>query len=282
MKFSKSLIKQSLYSFLLILGVIALVCYFLNANQLDSNFTVSFQQTIQHLLSFSFWQLFFQNYQTTGQNYTLLLISSSLLFVALFFISYAYFYRFLKIKQLHFLQNFFANLETLPVVTLVLFLQWSFISLHKATGLRLLTTIGTPRQPIFLVPFFILTIFPCIFLINYLTPYIKEAYHSDYFLFARSLGFSHSRLFVTYLLPNLIRPLKSVIGIVYLEMVSVMIFIELQFNTGGLITSLYRTLLDFSRPQDAYVFISAYLLVLLLPYVVLKTGFNLLTLRRST
>ncbi|MFS7155663.1 hypothetical protein AB6819_02410 [Carnobacterium maltaromaticum] len=72
MKLSKSLIKQSLYSLLLILGVIFLVCYFLNANQLDSNFSVYFQRTIQQLLSFYFWQLFVQTYQTTGQNYTLL------------------------------------------------------------------------------------------------------------------------------------------------------------------------------------------------------------------
>ena len=135
-----------------------------------------------------------------------------------------------------------------------------------------MNTIGTASQPVIFVPFLIVTIFPTIFLIKYMTPFIKDCYQSNYFLFARSLGYTNLFLFLRYTVPNLVRPLESIIGMIYLEMISVMVFIELQFNTGGILTKI-QSIFEFPT-NNAALDTFSYLCTLWLPYIVVKFIFK--------
>lgn len=266
----RSFISTLLY-FLVLIGF---TCFFYSASQLDSNWITLFKSAIVSLLSPIFWIDFYKVYKNSGLDYTLKIIISSLTFILLLFLGYAFSYRFFKNRHILFLNRFLSNLEMLPIVTLVLFLQWGFISLYKVTGYHLLTVISTPRQPVFFVPFLILSLFPFVFIINFMSSHIRDAYQSNYFLFAKSIGLTNDKLFFLYIIPNLVGPLEMIIGLVYLEMISVMIFIELQFNTGGIMTELYMTLINFETPKS-HIYISAFLIILLIPYFFLKASIRL-------
>lgn len=269
MNICSSIFKYIVSLVLIVFGLLAFISY--SFNLILENGT-SIQQNFESLFTLSFWKFTFGHYWNFSENYSLFLISISLFSALLLFLSYAFFYRFFSLKFLKNLHYILDLIENLPVVAIVIFLQWSFIQIYKLTQIRLLNTIGTASQPVIFVPFLIVTIFPTIFLIKYMTPFIKDCYQSNYFLFARSLGYTNLFLFLRYTVPNLVRPLESIIGMIYLEMISVMVFIELQFNTGGTLTKI-QSIFEFPT-NNAALDTFSYLCTLWLPYIVVKFIFK--------
>ncbi|MGB6179522.1 peptide transporter [Carnobacterium sp.] len=216
-------------------------------------------------------------YQQVSGSYTLKLVSTSLVITLLLFTLYSYFYPDLKGKTVLKLLRYLEDIENLPVVGIVFFIHWISVSWYNATSIHLFKTVGTPREPAVVVPLFIVSVFPVIFLIKYMTPYIKEIYQSNYFIFAKSLGYPKNKLFFSYVIPNLISSLESIMKFIYLEMITVMLFIEIQFNTGGILTGLRNTQImpSGSHPQ---LMVINFLFLLLIPYSIMSISFKLIRL----
>ncbi|MEG0443156.1 MAG: peptide transporter [Carnobacterium sp.] len=170
--------------------------------------------------------------------------------------------------------RYLEDIESLPVVGIVLFVHWFSVIIYRATSIYLFKTVGTPREPAIVVPLVILSIFPIVFLIKYMTPYIKDVYRSNYFIFAKSLGYPKCKLFFSYVIPNLLTFLESIMKFIYLEMISVMLFIEIQFNTGGLLTGLRNTQI-IPSDHSPQIMVINYLFLLLIPYLFMSILFKM-------
>lgn len=109
-----------------------------------------------------------------------------------------------------------------------------------------------------------------------MTPYIKDVYQSNYFVFAKSLGYPKYKLFFSYVIPNVLPFLENIMKFIYLEMITVMLFIEIQFNTGGLLTGLRDTQLIPSNTTSPQVMVINYLILLLIPYFLMSILFKII------
>lgn len=216
-------------------------------------------------------------YQQANGSYTMKLISTSLVITLFSLGIYSYVFPNLKNKTVTRLIRYLEDIESLPVVGIVLFIHWFSVVIYKATSIYLFKTVGTPREPAVVVPLVILSIFPIIFLIKYMTPYIKEVYQSHYFVFAKSLGYPKHKLFFSYVIPNLLTFLESIMMFIYLEMITVMLFIEIQFNTGGLLTGLRNTQI-MPAEHSPQIMVINYLFLLLLPYLFMTILFKVVNI----
>ncbi len=61
---------------------------------------------------------------------------------------------------------------------------------------------------------------------------------------------------------------------IYLEMITVMLFIEIQFNTGGLLTGLRNTQM-MPAEHSPQIMVINYLFILLLPYLFMSMLFKI-------
>jgi len=259
------------------LGIIFIVClsYSLPLSMRNpSLFWNLMKETMTQLFTYSNIMELPKLYQQTNGSYTLKLISVSLVLTICLLVLYSYFFPNLKNKTVvKFIQSL-EDLESLPVVGIVLFIHWFSVVIYKETSFYLFKTVGTPREPAIVVPLIILTIFPIIFLIKYMTPYIKDVYQSNYVIFAKSLGYSRKKLFISYVIPNLVSFLENMIKFIYLEMITVMLFIEIQFNTEGLLTGLRNTQI-MPATHSPQIIVINYLFLLLIPYVFISLFFKL-------
>ena len=258
-------------------GIIFIVClsYSLPLSMRNpSSFWNLMKETLTQLFSYSNIMELPKIYQQTNGNYTLKLMSISLVLTISLLALYSYFFPNLKNRTvLKFIQCL-EDIESLPVVGIVLFTHWFSVVIYKETAFYLFKTVGTPREPAIYVPLIILSIFPIIFLIKYMTPYIKDVYQSNYFIFAKSLGYSRNKLFISYVIPNLLSFLENMLKFIYLEMITVMLFIEIQFNTGGLLTGLRDTQI-MPATHSPQIIVINYLFLLLIPYVLMNLLFKL-------
>lgn len=235
------------------------------------------QETLSQLFTYSNIIKLSTTYQQTNGSYTIKIISISLILTIFLFILYSYLFPKFKNKTVVKLIEYLEDIEGLPVVGIVLFVHWISVIMYKATSIYLFKTVGTPREPAIVVPLFIVSIFPIIFLIKYMTPYIKDIYQSNYFIFAKSLGYPNHKLFFSYVIPNLLTFLESIIKFIYLEMITVMLFVEIQFNTGGLLTGLRNTQTMPTEYSPQLIVINL-LFLLLIPYLFMSFSFKLVNI----
>ncbi|WP_414839546.1 peptide transporter [Carnobacterium sp. TMP28] len=253
-------------------GIILLVCLSYSLPLSTSGSDLSWNmiiETIKQLFTYTNFLNLSTAYQQVNGSYTFEIIAMSLGITLFFFILYAYFFPKFKNKTIKKMIDYLEDTESLPIVGVVLFIHWFSVMIYKATSIYLFKTVGTPREPAVVVPLVSVSIYPLVFLINYMTPYIKDVYQSNYFIFAKSLGYSSSKLFFSYVIPNLFSFLERILAIIYLEMITVMLFIEIQFNTGGLLTGLRNTQ---RIPAESYpqLMVINFLYLLLLPYFIMS------------
>lgn len=127
------------------------------------------KETMTRLFSYSNIMELPKLYQQTNGNYTLKLISVSLLLTICLLALYTYFFPNLKNKTIvKFIQSL-EDIESLPVVGIVFFIHWFSVIIYKETSFYHFKTVWTPREPAIVVPIIILSIFLVIFLIKYMT-----------------------------------------------------------------------------------------------------------------
>lgn len=273
----RKIIKQSISLITLPAGIVLLVClsYSLPFSMRKPGlFLDTVKETVAQIFTYRNFSELSTSYQQVNGYYTLKLISASLGITLFSLIVYSYYFPRLKNKSIMRLIRYLEDIESLPVVGIVLFAHWFSVIIYKATSIYLFKTVGTPREPAIVVPLVILSIFPIVFLIKYMTPYIKDVYRSNYFIFAKSLGYPKYKLFFSYVIPSLLIFLESIIKFIYLEMISVMLFIEIQFNTGGLLTGLRNTQIMPSNHSPQIMVIN-YLFLLLIPYLFMSILFKM-------
>lgn len=234
------------------------------------------KESLVQIFTYRYLSELFVIYQQTNGDYTLKLISASLVITLFSLLVYSYYFPKLKNKTVTRLIRYLEDIESLPVLGIVFFVHWLSVVIYKETSIYLFKTVGTPREPAIIVPLVILSIFPIIFLIKYMTPYIKDVYQSNYFVFAKSLGYPKYKLFFSYVIPNLLPFLENIVKFIYLEMITVMLFIEVQFNTGGLLTGLRNTQIMPPNINSPQVLVISYLFLLLSPYLLMSLLFKLI------
>ena len=154
------------------------------------------KESLVQIFTYRYLSELFVIYQQTNGDYTLKLISASLAITLFSLLVYSYYLPKLKNKTVTRLIRYLEDIESLPVLGIVFFVHWLSVVIYKETSIYLFKTVGTPREPAIIVPLVILSIFPIIFLIKYMTPYIKDVYLSNYFVFAKSFPFHNSPLFL--------------------------------------------------------------------------------------
>lgn len=259
------------------MGIILLVClsYSLPLSIENPNLLLEMvKESISQIFTYRYLSELFIIYQQTNGDYTLKLISASLAITLFSLLIYSYYFPKMKNKKVMRLIKYLEDIESLPVLGIVFFVHWLSVVIYKETSIYLFKTVGTPREPAITVPLVILSIFPIIFLIKYMTPYIKDVYQSNYFIFATSLGYPKYKLFFSYVIPNLLPFLENIMKFIYLEMITVMLFIEIQFNTGGLLTGLRNTQFIPSDTTSPQTMVISYLFLLLFPYVLMSLFFK--------
>lgn len=232
-------------------------------------------ETMEQLFTYANFLDLSTTYQQINGSYTFEIIGMSLSITLFLLVFYTYFFPKFKNRTIKKMIDYLEDSESLPVVGVVLSIHWFSVMIYKATSIYLFKTVGTPREPAVVVPLFIVSIYPLIFLIKYMTPYIKDSYQSNYFIFAQSLGYSKFKLFFSYVIPNLFPFLERIIKFIYLEMITVMLFIEIQFNTGGLLTGLRNTQIMPAEFKPQLMVIN-FLFLLLLPYLIMSILFKLI------
>ncbi|EDP68913.1 possible oligopeptide transport system permease [Carnobacterium sp. AT7] len=232
------------------------------------------KESIIQIFTYQYLSDLFITYQHTNGGYTLKLISASLAITLFSLLIYSYYFPKMKNKTVLRLIRYLEDIESLPVLGIVFFVHWLSVVIYKETSIYLFKTVGTPREPAIIIPLVILSIFPIIFLVKYMTPYIKDVYQSNYFVFAKSLGYPKYKLFFSYVIPNLLPFLENIMKFIYLEMITVMLFIEIQFNTGGLLTGLRNTQFIPSNTTSPQTMVISYLFLLLFPYVLMSLFFR--------
>lgn len=239
-----------------------------------SLFLITIKDTIAQIFTYRYLSELVIIYHQTNGEYTFKLISASLVITLVSLMLYSYYFPKFKNKTITKFTRYLEDIENLPVLGIVFFIHWLSVVIYKETSIYLFKTVGTPREPAIVVPLIILSIFPIVFLIKYMTPYIKDVYQSNYFVFAKSLGYPKYKLFFSYVIPNVLPFLESIMKFIYLEMITVMLFIEIQFNTGGLLTGLRNTqIIPSNSPQ---VMVINYLFLLLIPYFLMSILFKIL------
>lgn len=274
----KSIIKQSVSLITLPIGIILLIClsYSLPLGMRDPGlFMDTIKETSAQIFTYRYLSELFVIYQQTNGDYTLKLISASLGITLFSLFIYSYYFPNLKNKTVTRLIRYLEDLESLPVLGIVFFVNWLSVIIYKETSIYLFKTVGTPREPAIIIPLVILSIFPIVFLIKYMTPYIKDVYQSNYFVFAKSLGYPKYKLFFYYFIPNILPFLERILKFIYLEMITIMLFIEIQFNTGGLLTGLRNTQIMPPNSISPQVMVISYLFLLLIPYFIMSILFKL-------
>lgn len=258
-------------------GIILLVCLSYSLPLSMGNLVLlveMIKESVSQIFTYRYLSDLLVIYQQTNGDYTLKLISASLAITLFSLIIYSYYFPKMKNKKVMRLIKYLEDIESLPMLGIVFFVHWLSVVIYKETSIYLFKTVGTPREPAIIIPLVILSIFPIIFLIKYMTPYIKDVYQSNYFVFAKSLGYPKHKLFFTYVIPNLLPFLENIMKFIYLEMITVMLFIEIQFNTGGLLTGLRNTQFIPSDTTSPQTMVISYLFLLLSPYVLMSLFFK--------
>lgn len=278
------MIKQFISLITILIGIVLLVClsYLLPLSIEDLGLLItSFKDTIAQIFTYHYLSELWVIYHQTNGAYTLYLISASLAITLFSLLLYSYYFPKFKNRTIVKITRFLEDIEGLPVVGVVFFIHWFSIVIYKETSIYLLRTVGTPNEPALFFPLFILSVFPIVFLIKYMTPYIKMIYQSNYFIFAKSLGYPKPKLFFSYVIPNLLPFLETIMKFIYLEMITVMLFIEIQFNTGGLLTGLRNTQIMPPSINSPQLMVISYLFLLLIPYFLMSILFETVNIFNS-
>ena len=273
------MIKHSISLITLPIGIILLVClsYSSPLSMRDPGLLAdTIKETFAQIFTYRYLSELVISYHQTNGEYTFKLISASLVITLVSLMLYSYYFPKFKNKTITKFTRYLEDIENLPVLGIVLFIHWLSVVIYKETSIYLFKTVGTPREPAIVVPLIILSVFPIVFLIKYMTPYIKDVYQSNYFVFAKSLGYPKHKLFFSYVIPNVLPFLESIMKFIYLEMIIVMLFIEIQFNTGGLLTGLRNTQIIPSVSNSPQVMVINYLFLLLIPYFLMSILFKVI------
>ena len=175
-------------------------------------------------------------------------------------------------------QKFLFFLNTIPDFFLIMILQISVVSLTQYTGIRLASIAMVTRLPL-LLPIFVMSFYPALYLIRQISHATYEVTSQDYILFARSQGHSRFKIFIKQVIPALLHTLSADIAKVTLLVLSNVFIAEQLFRIMGITRMMF--LWGFRQPNPfggggyQYAFVVNCLLFILVLYLIVSNFLQL-------
>jgi len=130
-------------------------------------------------------------------------------------------------------QKILFFLNTIPDFFLILILQISVVYITQFTGVRLASIAMVTRLPL-LLPIFVMSFYPALYLIKQISNATYEITTQDYILFAHSQGQSKIKIFTKQVIPALLHELSADVTKITLLVLSNVFITEQLFRITGI------------------------------------------------
>ncbi|MCA0982917.1 ABC transporter permease subunit [Halobacillus yeomjeoni] len=131
-------------------------------------------------------------------------------------------------------------LESLPDIFIILIIQISIIWTYKKTGLLVFDITSTADGDPVVVPIFILSLLPAIYMNKLLLLAFEEEESRQYVEFAFSKGFSKSYILIIHILRNSILTFFNHFRSIFTFLLANLLMLEIIFNINGFMTFVYK------------------------------------------
>jgi peptide/nickel transport system permease protein len=204
-----------------------------------------------------------------GFFYSMKLLIASMLVVSVLGVILATIVHSMPVWMSKLMRKFLNLFEAFPDLLIIILLQMIVIYLYKETGIKFLKLFGIAQTP-YLVPIFVLSIIPCIFMTQFFLKVIDTEANKDYVIMARSIGAGKARIMLTRILPNIFPFYLMQLKVLLWMLLSQIILVERIFALHGFSDVIRFAFFESGSYQYIFLSISAIILPLLVLDLVIK------------